>query len=285
MAVGLTFAPSARRTLTIASMPSPTGRLEAVLQAPVAEMSWPSLVVDAVAWLAVGLAVAMTVSDRTGRLRSRQLLAWLVIAPGSLAMTHVGRMLFGLQREGGAPLVQGVALGLGLAAGLAGVPLWRQRVTARSTRAAQLGLLVVMVGAAIAWTPASWAVDAAGAGPAVRWQQFVPMFSLATTNGMSSVFLVLQRAGLGAAIGACLAARKRLGAPVPGLRSVVAFAAVLELGQVVVPGRYADITDVLMTVAAAGLVLALVERADRGPDELEAASVVALNRSPHAGRF
>jgi hypothetical protein len=238
-----------------------------------------------VAWLAVGLAVAMTVSDRTGRLRSRQLLAWLVIAPGSLAMTHVGRMLFGLQREGGAPLVQGVALGLGLAAGLAGVPLWRQRVTARSTRAAQLGLLVVMVGAAIAWTPASWAVDAAGAGPAVRWQQFVPMFSLATTNGMSSVFLVLQRAGLGAAIGACLAARKRLGAPVPGLRSVVAFAAVLELGQVVVPGRYADITDVLMTVAAAGLVLALVERADRGPDELEAASVVALNRSPHAGRF
>jgi hypothetical protein len=149
---------------------------------------------------------------------------------------------------------------------------------------AALGLLVAAVGAVIAWTPAGWAADAAG-GAAFHWQQLVPMFSLSTTSGMSSVFLVLQRAGLGAAIGACLAARKRVGAPVPGLWSAVAYATVLEVGQFVVPGRYPDITDVLITVAAAGLVLGLVERADRGPDELPAASDVALNSRARTGRF
>ncbi len=283
-AVGLTFAPSTRRTLTVAFDASPMGRLEHVLLLPVSELSWPSLVVDAFAWLAVGLAMAMTVSDRTGRLRSRQLLAWLVIAPGSLALTHLGRMLSGLQRESVAPAVQGAALLVGLVVGLALVPVWRRRVTARSSRAAQLGLLVAAVGAVIAWTPAGWAADAAG-GAAFHWQQLVPMFSLSTTSGMSSVFLVLQRAGLGAAIGACLAARKRVGAPVPGLWSAVAYATLLEVGQFLVPGRYPDITDVLITVAAAGLVLGLVERADRGPDELQAASDVALNSRARAGRF
>jgi hypothetical protein len=111
------------------------------------------------------------------------------------------------------------------------------------------------------------------------------MLSLFERQDMSSVFLVLQRAGLGAALGACLAARKRLGAPVPGILGAVAYAALLEAGQYIVPGRYPDITDVLITGAAAGLVLALVERADRGPDELEAASVMALNGRPGAGRF
>lgn len=283
-AVGVTFAPSTRRTLTVAFDPSPMARLAHVLQLPMAEPSWPSLVVDAFAWLAVGLAVAMTISDRTGRLRSRQLLAWLVLAPGALALTHLGRLLSGLQGERLAPAVQGAALLAGLVVGLALVPVWRQRVTARSTRAAQLGLLVAAVGAVIAWAPAGWAAEASG-GASFRWQQLVPMYSLSVTSGMSSVFLVLQRAGLGAAIGACLAARKRVGAPVPGLWSAAAYATGLELGQCLVPGRYPDITDVLITEAAAGLVLGLVERADREADDKEAASHTALKSGVRAGRF
>ncbi len=283
-AMGLTFAPSTRPTSIVGWYPSPFGRIRAALDTVQAQVPWPALAVDALAWIAVGLAVAMTISDRTGRVRTRQLLAWLVLAPGALLVTHLGRLAVGLQREASAPAVQGGALALGMLAGLLLVPVWRRRVTARSTRAAHLGVLAALVGAVMALTPAWWVLVGAGA-PRFRWQQLVPMLSLFSRQDMSSVFLVLQRAGLGAAIGACLAARKRVGAPVPGLWSAVAYAAVLEGAQFLVPGRYPDITDVLITGAAAALVLALVERADRGPAESEAAPDMALNACPRTGRF
>ena len=281
-AVGLTFAPSTRPSQVIGWSASPIARMETVLQISPAPVPWVGLCVDALVWLAVGLAVAMTISDRTGRVRTRQLLVWLVVGPGALALTHAGRMLVGLQREALAPAIQGGALGFGLLAGLALVPMWRRRVTARATRAAHLGLLIAAVGAAMAWTPAWWVTVAPGTS-AFAWQQLVPMLSLLMRQDMSSVFLVLQRAGLGAAIGACLAARKRVGAPRPGIWSAVAYAGLLELGQYVVPGRYPDITDVLITGAAAGLMLALVERADRSPDELPASSGDDLERSAAHG--
>ena len=78
------------------------------------------------------------------------------------------------------------------------------------------------------------------------------------------------------AVGACLAARARVGEPRPGLRAAVLYAAVLELGQCIVPGRYPDVTDILITGSAAGLVAVLVERADRGARQ----PLPALNSRP-----
>ena len=284
-AAGLAFAPSTRPTRVISGVSSPMERLRMADAAAAAAVPWSALIVDALAWLTVGLAVAITISDRTGRVRSRQLVAWLLIAPGILWLTHVGRQMVGLQRETGVLEAQAVALAIGLACGLALVPTWRATVTARATRAAQFGLLIAALGAVMAWTPASW-ITVAPDAPLFRWQQLVPMLSLFERQDMASVFLVLQRAGLGAAIGACLAARKRVGAPVPGIWSAIGYAALIELGQYVVPGRYPDVTDVLITGAAAGLALTLVERADRGPDEVLApASASALNARPSAGMF
>lgn len=115
----------------------------------------------------------------------------------------------------------------------------------------------------MAWSPANWAIPPAGS-PTMSWRQLVPMMSLFQRQDLSSVFLVLQKAGFGAALGACLAARTRVGVASPGVRAAVGYAMLLEIGQLLVPGRYPDITDVLITAAAAGLMAVLVERADQG---------------------
>jgi hypothetical protein len=212
----------------------------------------------------------------------------VLITTTLLLTAHVGRALAGLQRESGTWQVQTVAVAIGLTLGLALVPRWRRTVPARSTRALHLAALVALLGCVMAWAPASWVATPAG-GVTISWRQLVPMMSLFQRQDLSSVFLVLQKAGLGAAIGACLAARTRMGDPRPGVRASVAFAGFLELGQLVVPGRYPDITDVLITTAAAGLVAVLVERAGRGARDLPADSATGsaadLNGKPPAGRF
>jgi hypothetical protein len=168
----------------------------------------------------------------------------------------------GLMREESSAMVQAVAVAVGLLLGLLIVPRWRAAITARSTRALHLAMLAAAFGMLMSWSPAGWA--ARGGATALSWRQLVPMMSLFQRQDLSSVFLVLQKAGLGAAVGACLAARSRVGEPRPGLRAAVLYAAVLELGQFLVPGRYPDVTDILITGSAACLVAVLVERADRG---------------------
>jgi hypothetical protein len=287
-AFGLAFAPSSRATRPIGWASSPLERARIVAEAPALEVPWHALMTDVVAWLIAGLAVAIAVGDRTGRIRRTQLGAWVLITTTLLLTAHVGRALAGLQRESGTWQVQTVAVAIGLILGLALVPRWRRAVPARSTRALHLAALVALLGCVMAWAPASWVATPAG-GATISWRQLVPMMSLFQRQDLSSVFLVLQKAGLGAAIGACLAARTRMGDPRPGVRASVAFAGFLELGQLVVPGRYPDITDVLITTAAAGLVAVLVERADRGARDLPADSATGsttdLNGKPPAGRF
>lgn len=283
-AAGLSFAPSSRAAMVIGWASSPLGRWRMVNAAPAAAAHWSALLVDWLAWASVGLAVGIAISDRSGRVRRGQLLAWLLIAPGVLGLVHLGRGMVGLQRDQWAVLVQAGALGVGVLTALLLVPRWRSRVTARATRAGQLGLLAGGLGAVMAWIPVTWLPLAIGR-PRLQWQQLIPMLSLLMRQDMSSVFLVVQRAGLGAAVGACLAARKRVGAPSPGILSAVLYAAVLELGQMVVPGRYPDVTDILITGAAACLVLALVERADGGNELTDPAFPMDLNERVTAGRF
>jgi VanZ family protein len=260
-AIGLAFAPSSRATMRIAWEASPLGRAGSIAATPAINVPWIALLSDVASWLVVGLGVSISISDRTGRIRAGPLLAWLLIIGAMLPLVHLGREMAGLQREAGTLMVQSSAVAIGLAIGLLAVPRWRRLVTARSTRAIQLGLLVAVVGAIIAWSPASWA---ATANAQFSWRQLVPMMSLFQRQDLSSVFLVLQKAGMGAAVGACLAARTRMGEPRPGVRAAVLYAAVVELGQLAVPGRYPDVTDILITAASAALVAVLVERADRG---------------------
>jgi hypothetical protein len=263
LAAGLSFAPSSRPSSVVTWAGSPFERARVVAATPAHDLSLVSLLPDGLAWLVVGLALGIAVRDRDGRLRGRQMLVWLVLTGGVLAAMHAGRAMAGLQEDAGAAPLQAGALLAGTLASLAGVPRWRTRVTARSSRAAQLGLLAALLGAVMAWSPADWAIPAPG-GAAISWRQMVPMMSLFQRQDLSSVFLVLQKAGFGAALGACLAARTRMGVVSPGVRAAVAYATLLEVGQFLVPGRYPDITDVLMTAAAAGLMAVLIERADHG---------------------
>ena len=266
---GLAFAPSGRVAMTIAWLPTPMGRARMIWNFPAASVTWVGVLSDVAVWLAVGLTVAIAISDRTGRVRLRQLAAWLLIVPAMLLSAHLGRAMAGLQREELTLVLQGGSAAIGLATGLLLVPSWRTRVTARTTRALQLGLLVTALGAIMAWTPATWVVTAANR-PALSWNQLIPMMSLFQRQDLSSVFLVLQKAGAGAALGACLAARKRNGAPSPGLRAAALVAILWEVGQLLSPGRYPDITDVIIVAAAAGLAAVLVARADLGARQQDA---------------
>jgi VanZ family protein len=259
-AAAIAFAPSSRPGYIIAWAASPQARAAAVLSAPpVAVPPW-SLLADAVTWLAAGVAMALAVRDRTGTVRGRQLVAWLLIATGVFWGVHQARACAGIRREDLSVPVQGVALISGLLAGLVGVPFWRRAVRERTRRATQVGLVMALLGAVMAWTPATWASPGM-AFRAVHWRQLIPMVSLFERHDLASVALVLGKAGLGAAIGACFAARTRVGAPQPAVRLALAYATVLEAGQLVIPGRFPDITDVLITGAAATLVAVLVERA------------------------
>ena len=185
----------------------------------------------------------------------------------------------GLRRESITWIVQGAAAAVGLLAGFIAMPVWRSVVTARASRAYQFAGLAAGVGALISWTPAGWVV-VSGNAAAFSWRQLVPMMSLFQRQDLSSVFLVLQKAGIGAALGACLAARKRVGEPRPGVRGALLYAVILELGQFFVPGRYPDVTDVLITGAAAGLVAILIARADRGARQPEPNEMAGLERLP-----
>ncbi len=265
---GLAFAPSTRATQVIAWSSSPLGRARSVLAAAALDVPWSALVVDVAVWFTAGVSVAIAITDRSGRLRRNQFVLWVVIATLLLSTVHAGRAMAGLQREAGAWQVQGAAWAVGLGLGLALVLRWRKMVTAPGTRAKHLCILVGVFGCMMAWSPASWVAGAAGSS-AFSWRQFIPMLSLFQRQDLSSVFLVLQKAGLGAALGACLAARTRMGQPRPGVRAAIAYAGIVELGQLVIPGRYADVTDVLITAAAAGLVAVLVERGDRGAGQLQ----------------
>ncbi|MBC7843644.1 MAG: VanZ family protein [Gemmatimonadaceae bacterium] len=264
-AFGLAFAPSSRASLTVTWVSSPSARARAVSEMAAIDVPWTALATDACAWLIVGLFVAVAIDDRAGRIRWRQLIAWLVLVPGLIVGAHIGRAAAGLMREASSEMVQSVGAAIGLLLGLLIVPRWRAAVTARSTRALHLAMLAAAFGMLMTWTPAGWA--ARSGATAFSWRQLVPMMSLFQRQDLSSVFLVLQKAGLGAAVGACLASRKRVGEPRPGLRAAVLYAAVLELGQVFVPGRYPDVTDVLITGSAACLVAVLIERADHGARE------------------
>ena len=269
-AVGLAFAPSSRASLTLAWDPMPGMRMQAVARTPALEVPWLALLTDAGAWGLAGIAVALAISDRTGRVRWKQLAVWLLIVPLLLAGAHYGRAFAGLQREARSLPVQAASVALGLGLGLVLVGPWRRRFPARTDRAWQLALACALVGALMSWVPAAWAASPIGI-KAVSWRQLVPMMSLFQRSDMSSVFLVLQKAGIGAALGACLAARKQSGAPQPGVRAALAFAFVIEVVQVVVPGRYPDVTDILITGAAAGLVAVLVARASAAARQSPAA--------------
>jgi VanZ family protein len=259
-AVGLAFAPSSRASLMLGWASSPWRRLELVERAQAQVVPWIALVVDAGAWAVAGLAVAIAISDRTGRVRRAQLAAWFLIVPVLLAGAYYGRGMAGLQRESRSVPVQAAAAAVGLAVGLTMLGHWRRRVPARTDRALQLAIACAVVGALMSWVPASWAASDAGVR-AFTWRQLVPMMSLFQRQDLASVFLVVQKAGIGAALGACLAARKRSGAPQPGVRAALAFAVLIELGQLIVPGRYPDVTDIMITSAAAGLAAVLVARA------------------------
>ena len=259
-AVGLTFAPSTRATFIVSSLASPMARAGTVARLQALPVPVTALLAEMAAWLLVGAVVAAAISDRTGRVRVRQLLAWLLIVPGVLVAVHAGRAMVGLQRETITLPLQAASVAIGLGVGLASVRRWRSAVSARSTRALQLGIAIALLGAAMSWSPATWARPASG-GLHFDWRQMIPMMSLLQRQDMSSVFLVLQKAGIGAALGACLAGRNRVGATQPGVRAALLYAVVLEVGQLIVPGRYPDVTDILITTAAAGLMAILVERA------------------------
>lgn len=260
---GLAWAPTSRPVLFLGWSPTPWDRLQAsVARSPEVPALQLATVPDAIVFGLAGLLAALAVCDRAGRLRLPQLVAWAALGVVAAAAAQLGRGLSGVTIEPAVLWVQLPAyLGM-LAIGCTVMPRWRAAVPARSTRALQVGLAITFIGALAAWWPASWipATDRS----VITLRQLIPMYSLVQRQDLATVFLVLTKGALGAALGSAVAARKAVGQPVPGFRAVALVALAWELGQLLVPGRYPDITDVLITGAAGGLMAVLGGRAKQG---------------------
>ncbi|MCU0625832.1 MAG: VanZ family protein [Gemmatimonadaceae bacterium] len=256
--VGLAYAPISRQGGTSVWGESPLVRLAAVRALPPINGSGMSYLPDAISFAALGLLVAVAVEDRAGRIRWPQFAAWLSLLAGLVLGMPVLRGLVGVRHDAIAPWVHGVALAGGLLAALTLVPAWRRAVPAAGARSVQVALVGCALLALWNWWPALW-VSASSAG--LGWRQLVPMLSLYQRDDMASVFLVLQKAGLGALLGACVAGRRASGLDQPGLRAIALVALAVELGQLLVPGRYPDITDVLMVTGGGAVTLTVALRA------------------------
>lgn len=255
---GLVFTPASRPARVASWAPSPLARLAESRLVPLAPADWPAYLPDALAFLALGLLAAIAVADRGGRLRLPQLAAWVAILAALVGGMPLARGMAGIPPDPRAQLVHAVAVTAGLVAGLLLAPRWARAVPAAATRCAQVALLPVACLLAWNWWPATWG----GLGrPGFSWQQFVPMLALYARHDFGSVFIVLQKVGLGGVLGACLAGRRAQGTAQPGLRAVALLAAAVEGGQYLVPGRYPDLTDVLMVTAGAAVTAALALRA------------------------
>jgi VanZ family protein len=255
---GLVFSPASRPAGIASWARSPFARLAEVRAAPVAPAAWPAYLPDALAFAALGLLAAIAVADRGGRLRLPQLAGWVAILAALVGGMPIARGMAGIAPDPRAQLVHAVAVALGLAAGLALAPRWARGVPVAATRCAQVALLPVACLLAWNWWPATWG----GLGrPGFAWQQFVPMLALYARHDFGSVFIVLQKVGLGGVLGACVAGRRAQGVAQPGLRAVALLATAVEAGQYLVPGRYPDVTDVLMVTGGAAVTAALALRA------------------------
>lgn len=257
-ALGFAYAPSARPAAVVSWAGSPLGRLADVRATPATAFEWWTFVPDVAVFGALGLVAALAVADRAGRLRLPQLAAWAAIAAAASAGAQLLRGLSGLRRETGAAWVQGVAVAAGLAVGLLAVGAWRRRVPAAPARAGWVAGAIVLVLLVCNWMPAWWL---GGATAEPSWRQLVPMYSLYMRQDLGSVFIVAQKAGLGAALGALVAGRRMAGVRQPGLRAVALLAVAVEAGQLLVPGRWPDVTDVLLITAGAAVTAVLALRA------------------------
>lgn len=255
---GLAFTPASRAVGIVSWAPSPLVRLAESRLAPLAPQPWATYLPDAVAFLALGVLAALAVADRGARVRGPQLAAWMTLLAGLVVGAPLARGMAGIPPDPRAQLVHAVAVTAGLVAGLAVVARWAAATPAVARRCAQVALVPVACLLLWNWWPSAWA---GAVRPPVSWTQFVPMLALYARHDLGSVFLVLQKAGLGGVLGACLAGRRASGTAQPGLRAVALLAVAVEAGQYLVPGRYPDITDVLLVTGGAAVTAALALRA------------------------
>lgn len=255
---GLVFTPASRPARIASWARSPLVRLAESRQAVLPPADWITYIPDAIAFGSLGLLAAIAVGDRGGRLRLPQLVLWVAMLAALVAGVPVTRGMAGIPPDPRAELVHAVAVTIGLLGGVALVPRWVRAVPAPATRCVQVALLPIACLLTWNWWPVSWS----GSGrPPFMWQQFVPMLALYARHDLGSVFIVLQKVGLGGVLGACLAGRRAQGVGGPGLRAVALLALAIEVGQYLVPGRYPDVTDVLMVAGGGAVTAALALRA------------------------
>jgi VanZ family protein len=263
-AFGLAWAPTSRPARFLPWTPTPLERLATARATPdIVGLTSVSAIPDVIVFLLAGALAAIAVCDRAGRVRVPQLVSWALLGAGASVLAQLGRGLSGVTVEPGIVPVQIGAFALGLLVACVAMPRWRTKIPARSTRALHVAIAAVAVGSLVVWWPASW-VSTKGGVRLLSVTQLIPMYSLFQRQDLASVLLVLSKGATGAAIGAAVAARKAVGQPVPGFRAVALVALVWELGQFVVPGRYPDITDVLIVACAGGLMAVLGGRAKQG---------------------
>ncbi len=257
---GLAFMPTSRPTPTLSWAGSPFARLRETLAAAPASHDWGSYVPDAAAFALLGVLAVLAAADARGRPRAPQLVAWVVILALLVPGTAVLRGMAGLAADPRARDVHLIATTAGVALALVGGRRWAAACPDPARRCAQVALAAMAAGTLWTCWPAWWVRDGAGPG----WWSLVPMGSLYQRQDLGSVFVVLQKVGPGALLGAALAGRRATGRDQPGLRAVALFAVALELVQLVVPGRTPDVTDVLMVVAGAATAATLALRGAAG---------------------
>ncbi len=229
-------------------------------EAPFGVVPWLDLVLFAPAGaLAVAALAEAGMSRRTAA-------AWTVLAGAVLyALAEFARGGAGFAMAPGAWLVHVAGLSTGAVLAVGGLPLFTRELRGRDRPAA---LLVAYASVLALWSLRPFLPELDGRAiaeklaigrlvPLVAYRERVDLFTTADVAIPALQFLPL---------GALLAVWPvRRSGPLSGILPAAYLAVAFETSQIVVSGRYFDVTDILVAIAAAALGFAIVRRAGYTP--------------------
>jgi glycopeptide antibiotics resistance protein len=223
-------------------------------------LSWGQVpLLDLVLFAPAGFLVVMMVAER-GRSASRSW-PWVAGAGAVLALalesTH-GVLSLSVRWEAAAIHASAVVLGAWAAQRWLPALTQRFRGSARA-RAALICYAVLLV--VWSWRPFDPYIDGSAIAAQLTAPHLIPLASLATRPDVFSALHVAQQFALYFPLGALLAVWPlRLSGRWSGLGPALLLAAVLELGHLVVAGRFFDVTNALIAWAGLGIGWTVVRR-------------------------
>jgi glycopeptide antibiotics resistance protein len=188
-----------------------------------------------------------------------------LVAPFLFAMVQLVRGSMGFPIQSGAALTHSVAIIGGAVIAANAIPPLSNRLRGRQRPFALLFLYTLLL-ALWSWRPYIPLFDPEVIAVQLQWARFIPLRSLAHRVDLFSVVVVGVQFLLFVPVGALLAVwplRQR--GPLAHILPVVYLAALLELGQILMAGRFFDITDVILQISGAAIAWLVVRRTGYRP--------------------